>query len=356
MAKEQQRIVVTATSALTALGADSRHTLAAIDAGMVPFREHEYYDCLPEDPDWDERLPLYAAIVPTLPILDDNQDRLTGIAIPTLANLFAQAKFNRSALDTIGLYLALPQRDSMIASLKLETQWLPELLRRVGLARIKHTHMEFKGQAGFFFQLHKAKQQLQSGTVTTCVVGGIDSYLLRQRVKLYDEGWRIKSERNPDGFVPGEGACLFLLETEAHAKARGITPLAVIDEIAFGNEINTLSTMKNSTGQGLTSAIDKVMEDSTLTQKLDAVYTCLNGENYFAFEWGLILTRLGHHFHGHEALYHPADCCGDMGAALSAVATLCAVHDMAKTDDEKNHLVWCSSDIPDRAALILKSV
>ena len=57
-------IVITATSGVTAVGADIAQTCAAVNAGITPFVEHAYITCTPSDPEWDENLPTYVATVP----------------------------------------------------------------------------------------------------------------------------------------------------------------------------------------------------------------------------------------------------------------------------------------------------
>jgi len=233
---DKQRIVISACSTLTPVGAENEQVMAAINAGVVPFQLHEYYNCIPQDPDWDEPSPLIAAIVPTMDILADGHDRFSALAIPTLSNLFAEAKLPRKALADTALFLALPQKDTTIAPLSLDTQWLPQLLKRTGLTQLSQKSFEFKGKAGMFYGIEKAMETLLNGGAKTCIVAGIDSFLLRERVKYYDHEWRIKSESNPDGFIPGEGACMLLLETEENALQRGVAPMGVIDSVFKASE------------------------------------------------------------------------------------------------------------------------
>jgi len=113
--------------------------------------------------------------------------------------------------------------------------------------------------------------------------------------------------------------------------------------------------MKNSTGQGLCEAISRVIDNSGLSQGLQAIYSSFNGENYFAFEWGTVLSRLGHLFHGEELYHHPADACGEMGAALPLLTVICALDDIGSSESSRNHLIVSSSDEDDRCAMIIKS-
>jgi 3-oxoacyl-[acyl-carrier-protein] synthase-1 len=76
----------------------------------------------------------------------------------------------------------------------------------------------------------------------------------------------------------------------------------------------------------------------------------MNGEHYWAKEFGVAMTRSSHRFSNvkHE---HPADCYGDIGAATGgALIALAALHSL-KQSTPTSCLVCTSSDTAYRAAI-----
>lgn len=349
-------IVITALSALTPVGDTAERSSAAIAAGMKHIEEHAYHECELQDPEWDEPLPLYVSAVPVLDIFLDGADRLLELAKPALAEVMDKANFKRGDLEQCGLMLALPQADTVISALNLPTQFVPALHTHTGLSTFKLWKTSQAGHTGVFTLLQSAMQKLQAGDLACCIVGGVESYLLKERLTLLDAAWRIRTARNIDGFIPGEAAAMFMIETAEHAKARGAPIIAVIKTIGEGTEREPFHSKRHSTGEGLTQAIEQVMHDTATFPGFATVYGSLNAESYYTFEWGLILARLHAAFAHTAPLSHPAECIGDIGAATGALLLACAVNDF-KYSKEPNalSLLWTSGDSDHRMALTLQS-
>ena len=349
-------VVITALGALTPVGANAEQSCAAIAAGIVRVNEHAYYQCTPEDPEWDEPLPLFVSDVPLLDPFTDGVDRLFELALPALTEVMGKAKFKRSDLEHCGIMLALPQADPAISSMNLPAQFIPELCRRTGLSTFKLWKTTQAGHTGVFALLQSAIQKLQAGDIRACIVGGVDSYLMEDRLSHFDGAWRLRSERTVDGFIPGEAACMLLLETATSARARGASVLATLGELAEATEPETLHSLKQSTGQGLASAIENALQPDTAA--LDTVYCSLNGESYYAFEWGIVLARLHQRLEAMKALIHPADCVGDVGAVTGALLLACAASNLQKqaaaASPLPTSLLWTAADSGHRMALTLR--
>lgn len=354
MTTDSNSIVITAIGAHTPVGANAEQTCAAIAAGINRISEHAYYECTPEDPEWDEPLPLYVADVPTIDPFVDGADRLIELALPALTEVMGKAKFKRRDLENCGLMLALPQADKTIQPMNLAANFVPALCRRTGLSTFKLWKTSQAGHTGVFTLLQSAIQKLQAGDLNACLVGGVDSYLMEDRLNHFDTLWRLRSERNVDGFIPGEAAVLVLLETAAQAKARGARPLARLGPLGEGAEAEILSSKKQSTGQGLTTAITQALA-APAAPGCDKVYCSMNGESYYAFEWGITLARLHESLQNVKELLHPADCVGDVGAATGALLMACAALGPAKPPKSAAFsLLWTASDTDHRMALTLQ--
>ena len=64
----------------------------------------------------------------------------------------------------------------------------------------------------------------------------------------------------------------------------------------------------------------------------------MNGENYFAKEWGVSYIRNRSRFDADHGMHHPADCFGDTGAAcgplmvgLAALGIARGYHDVRRS-------------------------
>lgn len=357
MSSHNTTIVITAIGAVTPVGSNAEQTCAAIQAGMSRFTEHAYFRCTPEDPEWDEDLPLFASDVPLIDPFVDGPERLLQLALPALTELMGKTKLKRVDLEQSGLMLALPQADKAINPMNLATDFIPELCKRTGLTTFKLWKSTQAGHTGVFSLLKSAIQKLQANDVDYCILGGVESYLLENRLDILDTEWRIRSERTVDGFIPGEAAVMLMLETAEHARERGMPILAHLDGLGEGIETETILSDKHSTGAGLTQAIESAFELSSASQDTSSVYCSLNGESYYAFDWGVALGRLQDSLKSMKKLIHPADCIGDTGAATGALLLACAASDLNSDNAVgTSSLLWTASDNGHRMALTLNKV
>lgn len=348
------RIVITAMGALSPVGGNVEQTTAGINAAISAFSEYQYLYCIPNDPEWDDDLPMYVSSVPAVEPHVSGIKRFTELAIPALTETITKAKLNRRSLAHTGLFLALPQLNEATVKLGLDKLLLPQLLKRTGLQFNKAT-TALEGRVGIFSLITKTTPLLLSGELDHCIVGGVDTHLIPEHLTLLDQHWRLKSGRNTDGFIPGEAAVMLMLETEAHAKARGATVLAVLGEVGVGQETNIFASDKVSSGQGLTSALNAALAEQT-GHTIQHAYCDFDGESYYAFELGLVMSRLGHVFEHIKKLCHPADCCGDVGAASGGLLLACAINEFLKNPAKvQRALLWTSIDNGRRLALTIGS-
>lgn len=355
MSEQLPTIVITALGAITPVGANAEQSCAAIAAGMNRINEHAYYQCAPEDPEWDEPLPLFVSDVPVLDPFLDGPERLIELALPAISEVMGAAKLKRKDLENCGLMISLPQSDKAIDAMNLSTQFVPEICKRTGLSTFKLWKTTQSGHTGVFNLLTSAIQKLQNGDIEYCVVGGVESYLLEERLDVLDAEWRIRSDRTVDGFIPGEAAVMLLLETAEHAQSRGMPILAELIAIGEGTEPEAIESKKNSTGEGLTLALETVMQSTNSAAGYPSVYCSLNGESHYAFDWGVVLARLHETLEKTQNLVHPADCVGDIGAATGALLLACAIADFKKSKEIGiPSLLWTAADNGHRMALTLQ--
>lgn len=351
---QDDAITITAMSGVTPVGGSIEQSCTSIAAGIALFEEYEDYLCLPHDPEWDPPLPLTASPFSLMPPGLDGYKRLVFMGVQALKELIPKTGFKRKELERCAVLLALPLKDEVTASWQLQERFVNELLRTTGISNLAVTGESSRGGAGVLSLINRAQSMIQKGEVEYCVVGGIDSFIDADRLALYDEKWRIKSDRNVDGFIPGEGAVMFLLEKASTALTRNRKPSVKLSKVVGNVEPNNIESGRNSSGVGLGNTVKQMFEIAELEKKYAWTFSDMNGESYRGHEWGTTLVRNNALFDENHKLEHPADCVGELGAALSALlvaqATFAFSNDMNVSD---NALILASSDTGERAAMLI---
>lgn len=346
-------LCITAAEAVTPLGFDAEQSFAAVRARANRFGDHPFHVSLVGDPDTQEPEPLVASLLPEIDPDIEGEARLLEMAIPAFKTLLSKSGLKRADLAKCGLLLSLPPAESS-AGPDLGTA----LLARLGLGTLKVVQACRTGHTGVATCLSKAATSLIAGDAEYFFVAGLETYHSAARLDALDEAWRLKSQRALDGFIPGEAAVVFLVETLAHASARKAKPLATLAGIGFGNEPKHRGSEALSTGDGLATALKPVL---ALPRAKDAggrwLLCDMNGESYRGAEWGLVRTRLGEFLDPMAGLTYPADCLGDTGAASGGVQIAYALHAFARgfaPADEA--LVWNASEDGGRSAMLVRAM
>lgn len=352
-------IAITGLSIVSPLGENLQQVGAATRANVKAISEHPYYHWkgCPDDVVGDAHVQICP--VPTIDLDIDGQERISTLTLLAMSHLLDDDAFRQEWCSVSGLHLALPQNDEVISTWPYNNAYLTKLVERADLNDFATQSYNQLGTAGVFYPINKIAESLISHQTEYFVVGGIDSYVLKERMELADKNWRLKTPRNLDGFTPGEAAVLLVLETVEHAKSRGANILATIDAIGFGHEPNDFSSAKHSTASGLTEAIRSIMDVKALNEKshiFDYVYTSLNGESYYHGEWALVMSRLGKQFDESKLIAHHASSCGTLGAATGAMQIALATDAIRQGRQSSSEaLLWVAAENAQRMALSLSA-
>lgn len=345
------QLVVTGVGARTPVGLNVEQTCASIRAGVSRFTEHAYYDAIAPDREWDEPEPLQCATVPDVDPFLDYQERLEALVRPLLGRMLGAMKLRRADLPRLGVLLALPEDDEPLAGWNLREEFLPRLLRDAGLGSVGVLAANQEGHTGVFSLLRTAAKLLESGRIDHCLVGGLDSYLLEDRLEWRDEAWRLHSKRAGDGFIPGEACALLRIETRAGAEKRGAPILAALGPLGEGREEDAYHGERSSSGRGLIAAIEGALGGRPETMP-PWVICDLNGESYRLAEWGMLHTRMPAALSRVTRILRPAESTGDIGAASGALAVACACQAFARGwAPAPEALLFAAADDGRRAAL-----
>ena len=348
-------LCITALEAVTPLGFDAEQTCAAIRARVNRFAEHPFHMALVRDPETETPEPLIASLLSELDPDVEGLERLLQLAVPAFKALLAKAGLKRADLAHGALLLSLPTVEKNLEA-EMHRDLAAALTGRLGLGPMKLVKTLHAGHTGVATCLSEASKLLASGDAAFCFVAGLETYHLQPRLEALDEAWRLKTQRATDGFMPGEGAVVLLVETAAQATARKVKPLATVTDLGFGKEARPNGSDALSSGEGLGLALQPALARPRLAGSAGRWLLCdLNGESYRAAEWGLVRARLGESLDPISALTYPADCLGDTGAASGGLLIAYALHAFSRGYAPAGEaLIWNASEDGGRSAMVVR--
>jgi len=345
-------LVLSAVGMVSPVGVNAAQTFTSVRAN-IPRKQArpDLYQCMPEDPDLDEREPLVASPISHLDSARRAEGRQTEwlalLAARAFADLWSKAKLTAGDEGETGLFLSLPGPRSGWDRGQGEpfTEWFHNLAAHEPFA---HRQLSWMGSGGALGLCAEACRLVREGQIKRALVGGVDSYLFPKWLEPLDRAYRIRSARNHDGFCPGEAAAFFLLEPAAEARRRSLQPWAELGATTTA----TCAAATRDAGASLADVLARVIPAGV---SLPPVVVCdLNGEMSRAREWGYALSRLGNALRAPLALEHPAAVLGDLGAASGAALVVLAAHYLhTKHADRNSAVLWTASDGGERHALLL---
>ncbi|HLL55493.1 MAG TPA: hypothetical protein VK447_18180 [Myxococcaceae bacterium] len=332
---------------MTPVGLTAATTAASIRAGITRTRESTFIDrhSQPVVAGFidDEYLPELALSESALWAPAARHRRMLRIATPALRE--AQHGFS----SPLPLLLAAPE-----ASAGAGAEFVSQLAAQAGVELdLRASKLFPHGRAGGLLALAEALRKLE--TSHDCVlVGGVDSHAeLSVLDSLWDEQ-RLFGSGLTDGFIPGEGAAFLLLGRPGVGKRLGHAPVARVLGVGTAREKGHLYSTEPHLGDGLADAFRVLF--SSLASKPSAirsVYAGLNGESFWAKEWGVAYLRHSQYFEEGARVEHPIECIGDAGAALGPILLALAAVGLQRGYREAPALVWCASDREERGAALV---
>jgi 3-oxoacyl-[acyl-carrier-protein] synthase I len=348
-------IVVVGVGSMTAVGLSAAETAASVRAATMRFTATTWRD------QRFEPFTVAEIIEDGLPDLveeltDDltltyREARLLRIgALPLVESLKPIAGLNEQP----GLILALPSTETLKP---LDGNRFLQHLQKQASVRfdLAKSECQLRGRAGGLLAIKRAGERLLGSKTDFMVAGGIDSYRdLFVLGKLDLEG-RVKSSTNLDGFIPGEAAAFVLLTSRRVAESRHLTVLATLSKVINGFESGHLYSESPYRGDGLADTLRSLFQFSPPKTPVNEVYSSMNGENHWAKEWGVAFLRNRSFLEEAHRMNQPADCFGDIGAACGPLMVGLAAQGIAQGYRRSPALVYCSSDLGERAATIVSA-
>ncbi len=206
----------------------------------------------------------------------------------------------------------------------------------------------YVGHSGFAEALSTAANDLQRRAVDIAIVGGVDSLVDERSLKWLKITGRLKSEANPVGLEPGEGAAFVAIGRGNAATRGGGRPLCAIRKIVIADEDRSRIAGDEPTGRALSRCVTEAIDPS---EQLWLV-TDHNGETVRAMEFGNAVMRVTRHNRNWLQPLLLTVSFGDTGAASAALA-VCVVEAAFARDYAPAHTAVIASidDGCQRAAL-----
>ena len=340
---------------ITSIGFNAAMTAASVKAGISGYQSSDFFN------EGAEQITM--ATVPesvfSLFTVEEEDDDLYSIQYDRIIKMailaIHEALSNIQIKQTIPLILAVPEdreRDNYVPLDLL----ISKLLQQEELPfKVEHIRFVSTGRAGRIQALEIAKQYLYEQGSNYVLVGASDSYVEASRLSAIDNTKRLLAPNRMDGFVAGEGAGFMLLTQRPDAAMIKNNHVVAISSPGFAQESGHLYSDETYKGDGLDQAFKKALRDYT-GANIGVVYSSMNGENYWAKEYGVAMIRNKKHFKESVSIEHPADCYGDLGAATGPVLLGLSACELFKQTENKANLVYSSSDSGWRAAVRMEKI
>ena len=208
--------------------------------------------------------------------------------------------------------------------------FLDLLVARSGAKIPPELRQLFPGRTGVARALQSARELLSQARAGVCLVAAVDSLCDDLALDALAATGRLKTEDNPVGCQPGEGAVVLRVETAEHARHRHAPVLGRIGALGLAREPRTGDLPP--LGEGLLAALQALGEPEPSVAGAPFLVLDRNGETERASDWGHCLVRLkSRNASLAEApAWDPAISFGDTGAASAALGVVLAMRGLAR--------------------------
>jgi 3-oxoacyl-[acyl-carrier-protein] synthase-1 len=262
--------------------------------------------------------------------------------------------------EAIPLLLCVAEKDRPGRLEGLEEELLPEIQKLLGLRFHPRSSVLARGRVAGAVATDLARTLIHEERMPLCLVAGVDSFLVAATLNAYEAKSRLLTSDNSNGFIPGEAGAAVLLGPPSTAGRPELRCLA----IGFGQEKATVDSEEPLRADGLVEAYRAMRLDGGVTlDDADYRYTDCNGEQYGFKNDRLAFARTVRKLKARFDHMHPADCIGEVGAAVGpcvlGLALTAAQKGYAPGKGEfsppgKGVLCHFSNDEGDRAAMLLR--
>jgi 3-oxoacyl-[acyl-carrier-protein] synthase-1 len=312
---------------VSAVGLSAPASCAAIRCAIDHFQETRFIDRAGE---W--------IIGASVPLEQPWRGRTKLVKMAALAIAEALQSLPGIAPEKIPLLLGVAEAERPGRLNGLDMALLHDIEAELGLRFHPDSIIIPRGRVSAAVALLNARTLIYQDGHRHVLVAGVDSLLCGPTLAAFEQRERLLTSENSNGFIPGEGAAAVVLAAPIAAEAPQLTCIG----LGFGVE-------------GLTQAVRVALGEAGCgLEQMDYRLTDISGEQYYFKEASLALSRSlrvrKEFFH----LWHPADCIGEVGAAIGPAMLAVALAASRKGYGEgPNIFCHLGNDAGERAAALL---
>jgi len=298
-------LAITGCGMVTGVGLSAPASCAAIRCAIDNFRETGFKDSggeliigseVPLEQSWRGKTKLLKmAALAIRECLEENRKIVPGLT-PLLLCVSEQERIGRVIDD--------------------DKQFFLDLQNELGLTFHEKSYVVARGHVGVAMALKHARDLLQELNVNHVLIAATDSLLVWPMLAHYEEHERLLTSKNSNGFIPGEAGVALVVELGNAYQGNQL----FCHGLGFGIEKAHVYSEEPLRADGLVAAIRDSLADAGNGENiLDFKITDISGEHYYFKEASLAFSRIDRTKREEFDIWHPADCVGEVGAALGLV-------------------------------------
>jgi len=333
-------LAITATGLITSVGLNSEATCAAIRCAIDNVQETRFMDAGGE---W-----LMAAEVP-LEQPWRGETKLIKMAVAAINECLE--KSGEVVTEEIPLLLCLAESERPGRVIQDDNQFFLDLQEALQQEFHLKSRIIAMGHVSIAVALQKAAQLISEEKVKRVLIASTDSLVVGRTLAAYEEKERLLSSKNSNGFIAGEAGAAIMVEVAGSQASNQL----VCKGIGFGVEKAHVDSEEPLRADGLVQAVKAALgEAGCEVVDVDFRITDLSGGQYSFKEAALLIGRYLRYKKEELDLWHPADCIGEVGAAIGpAIMAVCLMALQKNYYPGMNILCHIDNDDGKRAAMML---
>ncbi|MGB1254679.1 MAG: hypothetical protein ACPG51_02400, partial [Thiolinea sp.] len=300
-----QPVAITAVGMVTGVGLNAAASCAAIRCAIDGFEETRFMD---DGGEW-----IMGCSVP----LEEpwrGKTKLVKMAAAAIQECLEQTPQLKT--EQTPLLLCLPETERPGRVFTDDNALFLELQQEMGLEFHAKSRVIAMGRVSFGVALQRARKLIHDKTTNHVIIAGTDSLLVGATLADFMEREYVLTSQNSDGFIPGEAGSAVVVEP-VYQKPE---PQLICYGLGFGTEAAHVDSEEPLRADGLTTAIKQSLSDAGIAMHdLDFRITDVSGKQYYFKEAALALGRILRVRKEEFDIWHPADCVGEVGAAIGGV-------------------------------------
>lgn len=321
-----QTLAITGSGMVSGVGLSAPASCAAIRGAISNFQETRFMD---SDGEW-----IIGSEVPLEQPWRGKAKLLKMAALAIKECLEGNKQINS---ESTPLLLCLSEYERHGRVIDDDNQFFLDLQNELGLKFHEKSCVVARGHVAVAVALKQARVLIQELNVTHVLIAATDSLLVGPTLVHYEKHERILTSNNSNGFISGEAGAALVVESGVISKQEN---QLVCYGLGFGVENAHVYSEEPLRADGLVAAIKESLYDAGCGESiLDFKITDISGEHYYFKEASLAFSRIDRTKRKVFDIWHPADCVGDVGAALGLVMIAVLKSACEKAYTKGNHIL-----------------